>query len=33
MKRLSLMFYYLILVIVVATCTKDELYERVDQKG
>ncbi len=27
------MFYYLILVIVVATCTKDELYERVDQKG
>lgn len=27
------MCYYLILVIVVAACTKDELYEPVDMKG
>lgn len=33
MKKVSIMFYYLILVIVVAACTKDELYQPVDQKG
>ena len=33
MKKLSIMCYYLILVIVVAACTKEELYEPVDQKG
>lgn len=33
MKKLSIMCYYLILVIVVAACTKDELYEPVDMKG
>ncbi|MBT8183907.1 MAG: hypothetical protein KJN76_03635 [Eudoraea sp.] len=33
MKKLSIMCYYLILVIVVAACTKEELYEPVDMEG
>jgi len=33
MKKLSIMFYYLILVMVVTACTKDGLYEPVDMEG